>query len=413
MKREDLFLAIGAVEEERLQRSEWSLQEPSLTVMEEPDMKKSVNKKRIVRNLLVAAIAVCTLAISAFAATAYLLFGSPEDMLGAIFGDKTGYDHSEGSIRPDPEGPPSGIIVEPTYDRVPADETVVAEDVAPLVEPVGQSISWEGYTLTIDANLYDSSTKCGLVTYVLENPDGLGYSLQSDGEVWFSTGEVVSFSQFGRSYIIGEKSTDTKLAAAYYYQLRNPNSSDLEIGFTQWASITQDEINQKVAEIKEELRREIPEDEIYEFQKLYYGEDWLWFEENRTREEIIDAGYEVKAYERLDEVTTCPDKITIPESAQSEMTSISLGGGVVVLSPIAVTIHEKEIENIGHSFMGLMKVRFDDGTEYVVQDGYISNYVFNVSDSEGMAHTYMFNRIIDVRKVVSVIVDGDVELTVD
>ena len=85
----------------------------------------------------------------------------------------------------------------------------------------------------------------------------------------------------------------------------------------------------------------------------------------------------------------------------------------MTLSPIAVTIREDQIENLGHSFMGLMKVKFADGTEYVVQDGYISNYVFNVSDDEGKAHTYMFNRIIDISKVTSVVVDGGVELLAD
>ena len=86
---------------------------------------------------------------------------------------------------------------------------------------------------------------------------------------------------------------------------------------------------------------------------------------------------------------------------------------MVTLSPIAITIQEDQIENLGHSFMGLMKVKFADGTEYTVQDGYISNYVFNVSDDDGSDHTYMFNRIIDVSKVTSVVVDGGVELSVD
>ena len=98
---------------------------------------------------------------------------------------------------------------------------------------------------------------------------------------------------------------------------------------------------------------------------------------------------------------------------QEEMSSITLGDGAVTLSPIAINIREDQIENLGHSFMGMMKVKFADGTEYTVQDGYISNYVFNVSDSEGSNHTYMFNRIIDVSKVTSVVVDGNVELAKD
>jgi len=143
------------------------------------------------------------------------------------------------------------------------------------------------------------------------------------------------------------------------------------------------------------------------------GDSWYWFEANRTREENIEAGYEALAYLKLEEAENCPDQIIIPETVQEEMSSITLGDGAVTLSPIAVTIQEDQIENLGHSFMGLMKVKFDDGTEYTVQDGYISNYVFNVSDDDGSNHTYMFNRIIDVGSVISVIVDGGLELVAD
>lgn len=407
MTREDLFLAIGQVESSRLFKSEL----PSMQAEEDKTM--YTKPKRTLRNLLIAAVIVSMLAVTAYAAMGYLIFDSPEDMISTIFGDKTGFDHSDGSIRPDPYGPPSGIIVEPTYDRVPADEDVVASEAAPLVDAVGQSISWEGYTLTVDANLYDSVTKCGMVTYLLENPNGLHYDVQSDGEVWFPGGEIVTASQYGRSYIIQDKSSDTKLSATYYYQLRNPNTTDIEIGFTQWASTTQEQIDQRIEEIKQELRQEIPEEEALAYRKMSLGDQWPWFEENRTREENIDSAYEDWAYERLEEVTICPDTIIIPEAPQGEMSNITLGNGAVTISPIAATIRKQEIENLGYSFMGLFKIRFADGSEYVVQDGYIENRVFAVTDSEETELTYMFNRIIDVNEVVSVIVDGDVELPLD
>ena len=95
------------------------------------------------------------------------------------------------------------------------------------------------------------------------------------------------------------------------------------------------------------------------------------------------------------------------------MTNITLGDGAVTLSPIAATVRKQEIENLGYSFMDLFKIRFADGSEYVVQDGYVENRVFAVTDSEERELTYMFNRIIDVNEVVSVIVDGNVELPLD
>lgn len=413
MKREDLFLAIGQVESSRLERSELAV--PS----REPEEDKTMNvrPRRIFRNLLIAAVIVSLLTVTAYAAVGYLIFESPEDMISALFGDKTGFDHSDGSIRPDPNGPPTGIIVEPTYDRVPADAEVVASEAAPLVEAVGQSIHWGGYTLTVDANLYDSVTKCGMVTYLLENPDGLPeYKLHSDGEIW--SGDVVEINQYGYPYIIQERTTPTCLAVVYYYQLRNPETTDLEITLSSSVITGSEEYRRAWAELKEQLMREIPEEEAIALKKEQLGEYWDWYLETFTREEIIESGYEDMMYEKIDEVytdemLTCPEKIVIPEAPQGEMTNITLGEGAVTLSPIAATIRKQEIENLGESFMGLFKIRFADGSEYVVQDGYTENRVFAVTDSEEIELTYMFNRIIDVKEVVSVIVDGGVELLLD
>lgn len=412
MTREDLFLAIGEVEGSRLARTELTVQEPSAVLSkEEPVMKKKrISTGRIIRNVVAAVMIMSMLGITAYAVGGFIIYDSPEEMINSIFGDQTGYDHSDGGITPFEDG--INVIIEPTYDRVPVNEEA-AEELETLVSPVGRSINWEGYTLTIDANMYDQVTKCGVLTYTLENPEGLDYSLQSTGEVWFPTGEIVGFGQYGYSYIIQDKSTDTKLTATYYYQLRDRESTDLEIGFTQWASITQEEIDQQIEDIKQQLRQEIPEEEALAFQKEYVGDAWQWFEENRTREENIDSAYEAWAYERLEEVTTCPDKIIIPEQAQGEMTNITLGDGAVTLSPLAITVKVQEIENFPNSFIDLTKIKFADGTEYVVKDGYVLNHVFAVADSETEETTFMFNRIIDVNEVTAVIVDGDIELTVD
>ena len=101
-----------------------------------------------------------------------MIFDSPQDMISGLFGDKTGYDHKNVTHFTDPEKPGEVYDI-PAYDRVPVDESVAASEAVPLVSPVGQSISWEGYTLTVDANMYDQVTKCGVLTYTLENPDGI------------------------------------------------------------------------------------------------------------------------------------------------------------------------------------------------------------------------------------------------
>ena len=252
-----------------------------------------------------------------------------------------------------------------------------------------------------------------MVTYTVENPNGLGYEVHSDGQVWRPEGELVDVNQYGYSHIILDKTTPTKLAATYYYQLRNPETTDLVLGFTQWASTTQEEIDQRIEEIKQQLRQEISEEEALEFQKAYVGDSWPWFEENRTREENIDSAYEAWAYEQLEEVITCPDKIIIPEQPQSEMASITLGDGAVTMSSIAMTLDMPAVGDDGSGKGHKYVITFTDGSEYVVEDGYTLNRVFAVGDMGGKELTIMFNRILDVQKVSAIIIDDSLKLKPD
>ena len=415
MTKEDLFLAIGQVEESRLARSELAVQDPSaVSDKEEPVMKKkSVSSGRIVRNILVAAIIISMLAVTAYAAVGYLIFDNPQDMITAIFGDKTGFDHAARGEVLDKDG--NILAVQYRHDRVPADEEVVAQEAAPLVESVQRSLSWADYTLTIDANLYDAATKCGLVTYTLENPNGVEYDLYSNGEI----SDVVNFGQYGKKYIIQGKSTPTCLAATYYYQLRNPENTDLEITFSQWTAISFEEYLQLFKDTKAQLKQEISEEEVINHVKEQMGEDYAKMEAETPIESIVEQGYDGLAYERMGVLDgeydqyICKDSITIAENTQSAMSSISLGAGAVRISPIAMTIQVEKIEGFPNSFLNLTKILFADGTEYVVKDENTLNYVFAVADSETEETTFMFNRILDVQEVTSVIVDGNIELTVD
>ena len=95
------------------------------------------------------------------------------------------------------------------------------------------------------------------------------------------------------------------------------------------------------------------------------------------------------------------------------MSSVNVGNGAVTISPIAMTLRIQEIENLPEERITMVKIRFTDGTEYVVLEEYTANYIFWVGDENNMENTLMFNRIIDVNEVASVIVDGNIELTVD
>ena len=410
MKAEELFLAIGEVESSRLTRSELTAARPSgQREQEEPKMKKR-NVSRILRNLLVAALIVSLLAVTAYAVAGFVIFDSPQDMISSLFGDKTGYDHKDVTHFTDPEKPGEVYDI-PAYDRVPVDESVAASEAVPLVSPVGQTISWEGYTLTVDANMYDQVTKCGVLTYTLEKPDGIpSYALQENGQITFPA-EILDINQYGYSHIIPDQSTDTKLTAAFYYQLDNPESTDLVLSFTQWAAIHVSDYDEMLKQTKEQIKQEVSEDEAIAYLKQLLGDDYEERTSTRSREEIADSGYELLVYERVQERYDCPEKITIPEKALGEMSNLTLADGNITVSPIAICVDVTGIPDYPCDSIRTVKICFKDGTEYVVCDENVANYMFAMGHSDEDI-TLMFNRMIDVNEIASIVLDGDVAFQV-
>lgn len=421
MKPEDLFSAIGQVEESRLAKSELSLS-PG----------KGGGKKgtsRVLRNLLVAALITGTLAVTAFAAAGYLLFDSPEEMLATIFGDDTGFDHSGGSITPFDDG--IGVMIESTFERVPAEEEVVQEDVAPYVSPVGQTISYEDFTLTVDAFLYDSATQCGLLTYVLENPNGLGYSLQSDGEVWFPEGEVLDTNPSGKHYIIQDRSSDTKLTATCYFRHDKRDGQTLDISFyTNWGTTEErmaqmEETEAILEELYQRLRQELTEEEAIEGAKEAVGEENYeeWMKE-MSQEEILESSYRIMAAKEYDVLYPEPETETLAISLPEERTlpNVTLADGSICVSPISFRIDVTDLEFLHTGIDGetwvhadnvdSVVIRFRDGTEYIVeQDNIHNNVVGEVSsavedDPENFnVLTFIFNRLVDVENISAVIIN--------
>ena len=454
MRPEDLFLAIGSVEESRLARSEFFVS--SDDKQEEKIMKK--NPTRMLRNLLVAALIVSMLAVTAYAVAGFLIFGSPEEMVSAIFGNETGFDHGEGSIQPDPYGGPEGIIVEPTFDRVEADEAVVAEDVAPYVDPVGQSIRFEGYTLTVDAFTYDSATKCGFVTYLLENPDGVArYNLQSNGEIWYDgMPDPVQVNQYGYPYIIQEKTTPTCLAATYYFQWDARRGEKLALSLqTQGEQYTPEEFAALIEDEVEARKRVMTPQQAMDTIRQNLGDEvFAQIFAGMTEEEIADQCYtEIVACEVANrmEAEGTSEAIEIPLDQQSRLKGVTAGTGSIRISPVSLRIDMTDLtflhtDSRGDHFIDTSNidsvvVRFADGEEYTVFDGYILNYTFCVTDmpeenvateiivppeddpnGEGYSYmenshgycllTVMFNRIIDVDAVSAIVINGT-ELPVD
>lgn len=437
MRAEDLFAAIGSVEESRLARTELSVS--SRENQEDRTMK--IRPTRIIRNFVAAAVIVSMLAVTAYAVTGFLIYDSPEEMVAAIFGDQTGFDHSEGSIQPDPNGPTTGIIVEPTFDRVEADEAVVAEDVAPYVDPVGQSITFDGYTLTVDAFVYDSATQCGFVTYLLENPNGVsGYNLQSNGKIIYDgQPDIVDVNVYGYPYIIQEKTTPTCLAATYYFQMEHNWGEDLELSFNAEEPVLEPEETTKLLkELEAEFRKNLTPEQAVAQAMERIGK--ATFEEN-TRQlpdgmemdmETYrqDYAYTVLTHQQFQQqYQTSDNRLVIELPENDPMPAVHAGGGSVTVTPISMQIDVTDLDFLHEVRDGQVYVhgdnvdtvviRYQDGTDYVVEDGYTLNYTFSLigSATRGEEDNYnmrtnMFNRIIDVDQVASVVINGT-ELPVD
>lgn len=412
MKQEDLFEAIGNVESSRLLRTELEPTDPSHSSDREDKNMKTHSARKIFRNLLIAAVLVSMLAITAYAA-GYLLFDSPEEMLSTIFGDQTGFDHKGVTHWTDPEKP-GEVYDNPAFDRVPVEEDVMQSEAAPLVNPVGQSISWKGYTLTVDANMYDKVTRCGLLTYTIENPHGLPhYEVDNNGKIWFPDGEIVDINQYGYSYIIKDQSTENKLTATYYYQLANPNSDTLELSIYQWAIITTDQVDSIMQELTSQAKQEVTQEEAIEMLKAKVGtENYDKYASGVTQQELENAAYFEIANAKFNEQYQCPDKITIPETALGEMSSLTLADGKIRVSPIAICVDTTDMPDYPNGYIAVTKIRFKDGTEYLVGDDATANYMFAVGNTDRDV-TFMFNRMIDVKEIAAVILDGGLEFPVN
>ena len=416
MTREDLFLAIGAVEESRLQRTELEISVP------ENNPHKTV---RIFRSFLIAAIIVSLLAVTAYAVAGYLIFESPQAMITAIFGDKTGFDHKGVTTWEDPEKPGS-LYENPGFDRVPVDEAIVMEELVPNVSSVGQTFTWRGYTLTVDALLYDNITQCGVLTYQLTNPDGIKpYHVESTGEIW---GHPVSFNKGGESYIIADRTTDTCLSVTQYFWYDPEDPRDMELTISQWTFVDPGpEYQTHILELFEQIKQECTLEEAVEAYIQEYGQDeYDRVSAENTKEQMENICYSVIWTKRLEELYACPDKILINPERESELHHIAFYGGAITISPISMLIDVSGMDFLHTDIYGKFHVSADniqnltirnaDGTEYVVLSDTLNNTVDIANGQVDGSGTYalckiIFNRIIDVDNISAVYING-VELPV-
>ena len=180
-------------------------------------VKKKVRK--LSSMVAVAAVILVLLAGTALAVVGFTVYENPAAMLRAFFGEN-GTISSNGVVDIG-ERPEDFRFNLPGWERVPVDETLADELIVNYISAKTATISWDGYTLTVEANLYDSFTDSGILYYTVENPDGvIGYEIWPNGTLWFNP-ETISFfprsNWHGTSYIDEAMSTAQKLYICEYY----------------------------------------------------------------------------------------------------------------------------------------------------------------------------------------------------
>lgn len=225
---------------------------------------------------LIAALIVLTmLLVGCAVAYTMIIFGSPAEMISALYGENTGFASAPPTEVNDPGKPDSAWTV-PGYEKQPVEETV-AQELEKWISPVGKSITTDGYKLTVDAYIYDSNTQCGLITMLLEHENPIPDEelfLQGNGQLG---GYVVDINQYGYAYLIPEKTTPTQLAFTYYFRADMRTGTNLLVSFPDFeeqARLDEYERNRKegVAAIRQRLKDELTAQEAAEkMRELGYG----------------------------------------------------------------------------------------------------------------------------------------------
>ena len=225
--------------------------------------------------LIAAVIVLAMLLVGCAVAYAMIIFGSPAEMISALYGENTGFASAPPTEMNDPGKPDSAWTV-PGYEKQPVEETV-AQELEKWVSPVGKSITADGYKLTVDAYIYDSNTQCGLITMLLQHENPIPDEelfLQGNGQLG---GYVVDINQYGYAYLIPEKTTPTQLAFTYYFRADMRTGTNLLVSFPDFeeqARLEEYERNRTegVAAIRQRLKEELTAQEAAEkMRELGYG----------------------------------------------------------------------------------------------------------------------------------------------
>ncbi len=174
--------------------------------------------KKITRTMLVAAVLICALSLSVAAADILTrkLTGDTISIVDSFFGSGGDYANSGAIVEYDDEGKLAVNL--PAWSREPLDMEAAERLVAPYLYTLEENtVTVDGFTYTVHAIVYDSSTDTAMIRWSVENPNGLGkYGIGRNGEFSVQEGSDIFAVAGGRDYIDTVNSTDTKLYISSY-----------------------------------------------------------------------------------------------------------------------------------------------------------------------------------------------------
>lgn len=423
--------------------------------------------RRISRPLLLAAlIALLLFLVGCAAVCATLIFGSPKEMISALYGEKTGFDSAPPTEMKDP-GKQGGIAYTvPGYEKQPVEHTV-SQELEKWVTPVGQSIESHGNRLTVDAFIYDSVTQSGLITMLLEHAEPLDLMLGYNGEI---AAYLLDINQYGRAYLIPEKTTDTQVAFTWYFRMDKYNGDNLSITFPDYEEAAKSEAleemrKEEIPKIRQRLMKELTVEEAakkcrelygfsglpgdyddyyflaaYEFdaaheeeRRTQYGIDMdairqslkeeltpeeaiaqvkeLWGEElwEETMSGNSQADRETLAYsilaDRIYDQTHTENKIFVRLPEDMALPNQTFGDGAVLVNTLCVRVSSSLQDEAGRSPRELV-LHMKDGSAFIVRNEVTENVLFCRS-IEHDDTLYMLNSAVNVDNIQSVEVVSD------
>ena len=294
---------------------------------------------KLSRAIALAAVVAALCAAAAVAAVGFVRYENPTNMLQAFFGENV--DSHEGIVEYNEYG--KLITNMPAWERLPLDESVAQELVAPYLFAVGEQAVYGDYTLTVEAGLYDPAVGAGLLYYKVENPNGVsGYEVFPDGELWWPA-EAPVFTRVqcsSRAYLDTAMSSETKLYICAYF-ITAPAEKNVCVG-------------------------------------IGSGED---------RSKVNDISLEL------------PGDVGIA--------GVELASGAIRLSPVSIQmdlvplgINDDLIDSITLYYTDGSEYVVENEADFV------SNHTYAVIDQGGVTITYTFNRIVDTDSIASVEING-------